>query len=115
MRQWLVPPSIMCRKHLLGEHVEHHMFVGSLKKNYNLEGYMTRNLLEPKLLIKRHNELMKELIRRNYNHSSPLEIDDEIQQFMDKYSAVEIDKEAALQELLRRCKICRLNYMLTSS
>lgn len=32
MRMWLVPPSHMCRKHLLGEHVELHMLLGTLKK-----------------------------------------------------------------------------------
>ena len=32
MRQWYVPAECMCRQHLLGEHCEHHMFVGTLKK-----------------------------------------------------------------------------------
>jgi hypothetical protein len=30
MRMWMVPPKVMCRKHLLGEHVEIHMLAGSL-------------------------------------------------------------------------------------
>ena len=36
MRMWLVPPSHMCRKHLLGEHVELHMLLGTLKKGKSI-------------------------------------------------------------------------------
>ena len=32
MRQWMVDPRLLCRKHLLGEHVENHMFIGTLKR-----------------------------------------------------------------------------------
>ncbi|MEZ0346180.1 MAG: pyrimidine dimer DNA glycosylase/endonuclease V, partial [Infirmifilum sp.] len=28
----MVPPSIMCDRHLLGEHVELHMLVGALRR-----------------------------------------------------------------------------------
>jgi hypothetical protein len=46
MRMWMVPTKIMCDKHLLGEHVEHHMFLGSLKQGFNLDGYVKNNLFE---------------------------------------------------------------------
>ncbi len=46
MRQWLCDPKILCNKHLLGEHVEHHMFVGTLKAKKNVDGYVRNNLLE---------------------------------------------------------------------
>jgi Pyrimidine dimer DNA glycosylase len=32
MRMWLVDPRLMCSQHLLGEHVELHMLVGSLNR-----------------------------------------------------------------------------------
>ena len=35
MRMWLVNPALLCRQHLLGEHVEMHMFAGHI-----LEGYV---------------------------------------------------------------------------
>lgn len=44
MRMWMVPPRHMCRKHLLGEHVELHMFVGSIKNGVRVEGYLANNL-----------------------------------------------------------------------
>ena len=45
MRMWMVDPKIMCRKHLLGEHVEHHMFVGTINKRISIVGYLRDNLL----------------------------------------------------------------------
>lgn len=32
MRMWVVNPKILCRKHLLGEHVELHMATGHLQR-----------------------------------------------------------------------------------
>ena len=37
MRMWMVDPQIMCRQHLLGEHTEMHMFVGTLKRGPALQ------------------------------------------------------------------------------
>jgi hypothetical protein len=31
MRMWMVNPRIMCGNHLLGEHLETHMFYGIIK------------------------------------------------------------------------------------
>lgn len=102
MRQWLVDPRIMCRKHLLGEHVEHHMFVGTINKGGSMTGFLENNLLEPLSLTARHQELVAEMTRRGYNHKSPLP---SFEQF--GYEHVVIDREASLQELLRRCPDCR--------
>lgn len=38
MRMWNINPRYMCRKHLLGEHVETHMLVGSLRKEKSVQG-----------------------------------------------------------------------------
>ena len=47
MRMWMVDPRGMCNKHLVGEHLELHMFVESLRKKMNLGGYFRSNCLEP--------------------------------------------------------------------
>lgn len=39
MRMWLVPTRFVRRKHLLGEHVEHHMLVGSIHKGLSMAGF----------------------------------------------------------------------------
>lgn len=72
MRQWHLPPELMCQQHLLGEHVEHHMFVGALIKGTHLYGYVKDRLLIPTTLQYRHECIVKEMLRRGYNHKSPL-------------------------------------------
>lgn len=90
----------MCRKHLLGEHVECHMFVGALNKNKSIEGYISKGLLEIHSLEKRHDELAREMEKRGMVHKSPLP----------KYKYMVrgvISKEANLVELSRRCSGCK--------
>lgn len=101
---WMVDPATMCRKHLLGEHVEIHMFVGTLRKGLNMDGYLTGNLLEPSALMQRHEELAVEMERRGYKHRSPL-----LQPgpYPREWEEVHIDRAAALAELHRRCPECR--------
>ena len=72
MRMWMVDPSLLCRKHLLGEHVECHMFVGTINKNISIKGYIEKGLCEPDKLEFRHNQLSEEMIKRGYNHLSEL-------------------------------------------
>ena len=72
MRMWLCDPKIMCQKHLCGEHVEMHMFLGTIKKGKKIDGYLKNNLLEPMALYWRHKQLELEMIDRGYNHNSEM-------------------------------------------
>jgi hypothetical protein len=101
MRQWLVDPQLLCRKHLLGEHVEHHMFMGSISKGKSVKGYLSDGLLEPKTLRIRHTQLVDEMIKRGYNHKSPL-IDVDISHLADG----KIDINRNIEDLRNRCKEC---------
>lgn len=107
MRQWMIDPSKMCVKHLLGEHVEHHMFVGALNKRKTLTGYIENNLLEPKSLVVRHNALVAEMLKRGFKHNSPLDEPD-ISYLSDDQKNARIDKLSADTELFSRCKKCKL-------
>ena len=62
MRMWLVTPKLMCDKHLLGEHVEMHMFVGCLLKGKSIQGYIDKGLVDVSLLTARHGALVKEML-----------------------------------------------------
>ena len=107
MRMWKVPAKLLCRKHLLGEHVEHHMFVGTHKKNVGLFGYLSRGLLDPTYMSQRHAELVEEMTSRGYNHKSPIDEDicvDIAKRYHNHPSLV--DTEANIQELIRRCPDC---------
>lgn len=109
MRMWMVNPKIMCRKHLLGEHTEIHMFVGCINRKMNLKGYMENNLLDFKSLHKRHDELAMELKERGYKHKSDL-LKIKVDTKKLKYSKSKVNKEKSLQDLLNRCDDCKKRY-----
>jgi hypothetical protein len=99
---WMVDPSQMCRQHLLGEHVECHMFRGSLLKGRSLQGFLDTGLLDSRQLARRHHDLVAEMTKRGYRHSSPLPED------FDAMGAVsDVDPVAAARELAVRCDTCR--------
>lgn len=111
MRQWMVEPKIMCDRHLLGEHLEHHMFIGTILKGKSIKGYIKNNLLEPMSLFVRHDLLIFEMKRRGMNHQSPLEAMDVFEALSmipkDLLTAT-IDSDRSLQDLLCRCEKCRV-------
>jgi hypothetical protein len=70
---WNIPPEVMCNKHLLGEHVEMHLIVGTILKGKSIKGYIEKGLVETDNIRKRHDELVHEMIfHRQMNHNSPL-------------------------------------------
>lgn len=72
MRMWAIDPSRLCRQHLLGEHVELHMMVGSLNKGISMEGYYTKGLVDTDQIEARHEALVAEMTVRGMRHKSPL-------------------------------------------
>lgn len=100
MRMWKVAPELLCRKHLLGEHVEMHMFIGTLRKGISVRGYVDTGLVELQNIVKRHDELAAEMVSRGYNHFSPLF-------YRKKISGGIVDVEKNFQDLYSRCAECR--------
>jgi hypothetical protein len=102
MRMWMVNPRIMCRQHLLGEHVEIHMFIGTITRKKSVTGYLQKGLLEVHNLFSRHNEIVEEMKQRGYKHHSEVN---------EKWNITEengfIDREENLIELLKRCSKCK--------
>jgi hypothetical protein len=100
----------MCRQHLLGEHVETHMFLGSAQKRRDVTGFLENNLLEPASLASRHDELVQEMRERGYNHQSTLSPEEAVEALAylpaDEYY-VQIARPQALTDLLDRCPNCR--------
>lgn len=96
----------MCRQHLLGEHLELHMFAGSLKKGLSLDGYVNNNLLEAKSIVNRHREIVREMQRRGWHHNSPLESVN-LKGASKKVLNSRIERKAALRDLMKRCVRCR--------
>ena len=100
MRMWLVDPRLMCSQHLLGEHVELHMLVGTLNRGKRIDGFLEQGLVELRSIRRRHAELVVEMTRRGFVHKSPLPD-------FRPHRAGNVDPVANLKELARRCTDCR--------
>lgn len=76
MRIWDVPPSRLCRQHLLGEHRELHglwNIVSQGKRGYGRHPETLRWHGKLAALFARHELLAEEMRQRGYEHSSPLD------------------------------------------
>jgi hypothetical protein len=76
VRIWVVPPAILCRQHLLGEHRELHALWHILsqdKKGYANHAETKRWRGKLAALYARHEALVVEMTRRGYQHASPLD------------------------------------------
>lgn len=109
MRMWMVDSKILCRKHLLGEHFEiekhRHCFV----KKHNMSKRVYLNQIVPLRMEERHNELVREMLRRGYKHNSPYKQPDV------SYLGFEVllcpfDYKSALEDLLNRCPECKKRF-----
>jgi hypothetical protein len=106
MRMWMINPAIMCNKHLLGEHVECHMLVGHIQRKRQITNYIRLNLLQPKSLRKRHDQLALEMAERGMLHKSPLPRFD-LSYLPEEHRIYNINKDESFTELLKRCSRCR--------
>ena len=69
-------PNKLCRSHLLGEHRELHAIwsvITNNKKGYSLHPETLRWHGKLKALYIRHENLVREMEERGYNHHSPLD------------------------------------------
>lgn len=109
MRMWMVNPAIMCNKHLGGEHVECHMFVGAINKGKSIEGHAFLNQTEIRNLTARHEALANEMLARGMQHNSELPEFD-ITKLPRFVQLTKVNKKAALEDLLHRCPNCRARH-----
>ena len=78
MRVWDIHPQHLCHKHLLAEHRELHGLWNILVKHGAKGGYAKhpetlRWVGKTRALYNRHQELVKEFLRRGYYHQTPLD------------------------------------------
>jgi len=106
---WNVDPKLLCRKHLLGEHLEMHMFINAIREKKSIAGYLANGLVEPERIVKRHNELAREMQNRGYHHRS--DVSEEDARIVEEYSAGNehsghVNVERSIRDLLARCNEC---------
>lgn len=76
MRIWDISPAKLCKNHLLGEHRELHAIwaiITENKKGYSKHPETIRWVGKLGALYFRHEQLVKEMKDRGYNHHSPLD------------------------------------------
>jgi len=101
MRMWMVPPQVLCRKHLLGEHGEIHKHRHNFVKNHSIEG--RRGQIDPLKMKSRHDEIAKEILKRGYNHNSPYEQPDLSYYDLNGFT---VDIDESFKDLVDRCAEC---------
>jgi len=104
---WMIDPKLLCRQHLLGEHSELHKFIPSFNKKYKINNRVSPVVqIELSNYEKRHNDLAAEMLRRGFNHKSPLTAPDFSYLPLEQYSA-KVDINISLQDLVNRCSECK--------
>lgn len=106
MRMWGVHPRKLCRKHLLGLHVELHMIAGCVNKNKKLDKYLKTGLIDLKRVVCFHKKVEIEMKVRGYNHKTPLENLDISKYEYHGY----IDYDKSKYDLIQRCLECAKNF-----
>jgi len=89
-----------------------HAFIGHGKLKRKCDGYINANLMEPLSINSRHEELAEEMLKRKYNHQSPLQDKDrEVFSYLpnDQFHKV-IDTFLAKEDLVGRCPECKKNF-----
>jgi len=106
MRMWMIPPKMLCNKHLLGEHGEIHKHRHNFIKKHNMTGRMEPIVqIEPQSMGIRHDQVAAEMKDRGMNHQSPFDQPD-ISYLPDRFQNMKVDLENSIQDLHHRCEEC---------
>ena len=107
MRMWQIDPKYLCRKHLLGEHLEIHLHKHNFVKHHSITGRIFPIVqIEPESMKARHDQLVEEMINRGYNHQSPYEQPD-LSYLPDSERHAKVDRNISLEDLMIRCPDCK--------
>lgn len=104
---WMVPPVVLCNKHLLGEHGEIHKHRHNFVKKHNISGRIFPVVqIEPSNMGVRHDQLVIEMKRRKMNHNSLYDQPD-ISYLPNSQRSALVDRNNSLMDLMDRCDDCR--------
>jgi len=103
---WGINPKLLCRQHLLGEHNEIHKHRHNFVKQHSISKRVSPVVqIAPEQMKKRHDELVREMIARGYNHNSPYEQPD-LSHLKPEERYAEIDTNVSILDLTLRCSEC---------
>lgn len=103
MRMWMLPPEMMCMKHIVGEHGEIHKHRHNFVKKHSIKGRIFPEVqIEPESMKKRHDELAEYL----KNHKSPYEMPD-LSHLPKGIKQARVNIDVSIRDLKNRCPKCR--------
>lgn len=114
MRMWMVPPRLMCVKHLTGEHGELHKHLHNFQKQHSMTGRIAANCLEPLSIKARHDELTEEAKYRGFLWDSPLE-QPNVSYLPPEEREYVVDVVTNFHELVTRCPDCMKRARIAAS
>jgi hypothetical protein len=100
MRMWNVDPKLLCRQHLLTEHLEMHCFANGMNEGNEYHGFVRNGTVDLEHVDARHEALAQEMLTRGYKHKSPM-----VPHYQFKGGKVDVARN--LQILSERCQGCR--------
>lgn len=112
MRMWMIDPTLLCTKHLNGEHGEIHKHLPSLRRGVSVAGrFEPVAQIQLNAIQSRHDELAAEIDRRaalrgRGGHKSPLVDVPDLQAIYPEYYDIEVESESAIWDLFYRCQDC---------
>lgn len=111
-RMWMVNPKLLCRKHLLGEHMDIHKLEQAIRAGVSIKEMLDEQAIQPSARYKRHDELVLEMKSRGYNHKSPLNKGnirgDLHHDLVGRGGICFVDKMKSLRDLIIRCPECAM-------
>lgn len=107
-RQWLANPSLMCSKHINGEHAEAHGFMSRMHQGHSLEGFIVADMFFGAEYVKFRHDLLAQFLP---NHSTDLELDTQV---LRDYPLIVPEMDAlknSLSVLISRCSDCQNKHL----
>lgn len=101
----MINERILCRDHLMGEHKELHMLAGHIRLGRRLGKYASEREVEPLSIHTRHAQISLEMLRRGYNHKSPLE-HVSLEGYPHHEQLASVDRAASFSLLIGTCDKC---------
>ena len=109
MRMWMVSPTLLCNKHLIGEHGEIHKHRHNFIKKHSIYGRINPVVqIEPANMQIRHDQLAEEMLKRGINHKSPY-IQPDISYLSKEQQEAKVNLLISKQDLIIRCQECKKN------
>jgi hypothetical protein len=101
MRMWCIQTHLMCKRHIVQEHADMHRFERAVKEGKDMSMYTETGHLEQDYIVKRHDELVKELGRRDISHKTPLKLSEQ------PYVGI-VRSRRNQMELRKKCDACHV-------